>query len=134
MLAAGEPYWVSPVPAGSVGVEQEVCLKEGRGPPRCRRQFLGNTMMQHDPDGACVGRGVGLRWRTETQCPTPHWDLCRVAHCEGMGISAVKSLHGTPQMRRARLSAALGSTRGRVDTTVCSCHPWCCETAVRSAN
>eukprot|EP00198_Chlamydomonas_reinhardtii_P010664 XP_001700001.1 predicted protein [Chlamydomonas reinhardtii] len=51
MLAAGEPYWVSPVPAGSVGLEQEVCLKEGRGPPRCRRQFLGNTMLQHDPDG-----------------------------------------------------------------------------------
>ncbi|KAG2436436.1 hypothetical protein HXX76_006739 [Chlamydomonas incerta] len=66
MLAAGEPYWVSPVPAGSVGVEQEVCLKEGRGPPRCRRQFLGNTMLQYDPDGTPLFMHANYyKWKLE---------------------------------------------------------------------
>ncbi|KAG2454624.1 hypothetical protein HYH02_000465 [Chlamydomonas schloesseri] len=66
MLAAREPYWVSPIPAGSVGVEQEVCLKEGRGPPRCRRQFLGNTMLQYDPDGVPLFMHANYyKWKLE---------------------------------------------------------------------
>ncbi|KAG2501658.1 hypothetical protein HYH03_000162 [Edaphochlamys debaryana] len=51
MLAAGEPMWVSPVPAGSAGVRSTVCAPPGRGAV-CRLQYMGNTMVQHDPDGA----------------------------------------------------------------------------------
>ncbi|PNW78213.1 hypothetical protein CHLRE_09g386734v5 [Chlamydomonas reinhardtii] len=49
MLAAGEAYWVSPQPPGSAGVVQVLC-EPGRA-ASCRRQFMGNTMVQPGPDG-----------------------------------------------------------------------------------
>ncbi|GLC36605.1 hypothetical protein PLESTM_000470500 [Pleodorina starrii] len=51
LLAAGEPMWVSPVKPGSAGVVTTVCSPPGRA-ARCREQYLGNTMVQHGPEGA----------------------------------------------------------------------------------
>ncbi len=60
MLAAGEPLrLLDSAPPGSAGVQAAVCPPR-RGGRACRREFLGNTMVQHDPDGA-AGEA---RWQT----------------------------------------------------------------------